>query len=54
MCVGACMWSWGVDDGTRMHSALRSHQQLLSALLSSFAIFYRRGSKQEGEEGSVI
>lgn len=40
VCVGACMWGWGVDDGTRMHSVLRSHQQLWGALLSWVFFFF--------------
>lgn len=39
----------GVDDGTRMRSALRSHRRLPSALLSSFAIsFFTGGGRSRG------
>lgn len=56
MCVAVCMWGWGVDDGTRMHSAREPSTAMgCIVILIFFFFFYRRGSVHgEWGEGSVI
>lgn len=48
--VPAC-GAGGVDDGTRMLSMLRSHQQLWGALLSWFFFFFIGGGGGVGAQG---